>query len=135
MQVGSTNAACSLMRKARLRGLLAVEKSDASERVARRSRNRDTQIAQCRKAVGHQALSTGLIDRRNCAIGNDDAQAVTPGSNRSHESSRTAADDEDVNRIVGMAGHNSRTSLHRLAPNCFTLKVFAFRRQCATTLA
>jgi hypothetical protein len=67
--------------------------------------NRDTEFAQRIESIRHKSFAAGFIDRRNGAIRNHHAQAMTPRRDGGCQTSRAAANNENVPRLREMRWH------------------------------
>ncbi len=80
--------------------LASAHKANALEGMARARRNGDAEVVQRSDTVGHEALATRLVDGRNRAISDGNAEPTTARRDRCGEARRTSADDEDVDWIL-----------------------------------
>src|SRR5271157_1976982 len=117
MQNGSADAIRRAMRKNCLRSFPAAHKANAPEGMDLVYRNLDAQFAQGLESIGHQSFATWFVDRRNRAIGDDNAQPATARGHRSRQPGRSSADYEDVNRILQTTHHERPTTPAAQIPN------------------
>jgi hypothetical protein len=87
--------AVSVWKPGRDRMAFAVE-ADAGETEAFLRGQVDSDSLGSGDGVGHESFTTGFVDGRAIAVGDDDTKTSGAGGNRDCEACRPSADDENV---------------------------------------
>jgi hypothetical protein len=86
---------------------LIADEANAAQGMDVGGGNLNPELTQSVEAIRHQALTAGLIDRRNCAIGHDNAQPPAARGDCGCEASGASAHYENIGRILQIYRHES----------------------------
>ena len=110
MQRGSPNAQSDAVGKLRLYRRPTFDESNAPKGIRLVQTYLDTQPAECRHGVRHQAFATSLIDGRPGVVGYGDPEAFLASSDGGGKPGRTAADNENIVSDCTLSNSYQRSS-------------------------
>jgi len=80
--------------------LASIQKTNALEWLAHSRRDGDAEVAQRSNTIGHETLAAGLVDGRNCAVSDSNAEAAPTRRDRGGDARWAPSYDQDIDCIL-----------------------------------